>query len=123
MFKDIIIGQYVEGDSPIHKLDARVKILLSMVYIIVLFVINSFTAYAAFVVFTAAVIIISRIPLRYIVRGLKPILYILIFTAIINLFMSGGTAAYAAGNGNVASDTHNDADNADRRNRKNLRAV
>ncbi len=91
MFKDITIGQYVEGDSPIHKLDARVKILLSMVYIILLFIIDSFTAYAAFVAFTATVTVISRIPLRYVVRGLKPILYILIFTAAVNLFMSGGT--------------------------------
>ena len=90
MFKDITIGQYVDGDSPIHKLDARVKILLSMVYIIVLFCVRSFTAYAVFVGFTAVVIFISKIPLRYIVRGLKPIMYILIFTAIINLFMSGG---------------------------------
>ena len=90
MFKDITIGQYVDGDSPIHKLDARVKILLSMVYIIALFCVRSFTAYAVFVGFTAVVIFVSKIPLRYIVRGLKPIMYILIFTAIINLFMSGG---------------------------------
>jgi len=90
MFKDITIGQYVDGDSPIHKLDARVKILLSMVYIVVLFCVRSFTAYAVFVTFTAVVIFISKIPLRYIIRGLKPIMYILIFTAIINLFMSGG---------------------------------
>lgn len=90
MFKDITIGQYVDGDSPIHKLDARVKILLSMVYIIALFIIRSFTAYAVFTAFTAVIIIISEIPLRYIIRGLKPIMYILIFTAFINLFMTGG---------------------------------
>ena len=90
MFKDITIGQYVDGDSPIHKLDARVKILLSLVYIITLFIIGSFTAYAVYVAFTAVLIFISKIPLRYIIRGLKPIMYILIFTAIINLFMSGG---------------------------------
>ena len=90
MFRDITIGQYVDGDSIIHRLDARVKILLSMVYIILLFVVDSLTAYVLIAAFTAALIFISKIPVRYVLRGLKPILYILIFTAAINLFMTGG---------------------------------
>lgn len=90
MFRDITIGQYFDGDSPLHRLDARVKIILSAVYIIMLFVMNSLRAYAAFAVFTAVLIILSGVPLRYIVSGLKPMLYILIFTAVLNLFMTGG---------------------------------
>ena len=90
MFRDITIGQYFDGDSPIHRLDARVKIILSIVYIITLFIINSLAAYAGFAIFTAAVIILSKVPLGYVMRGLKPMLYILIFTALINLFMAGG---------------------------------
>lgn len=91
MFKDITIGQYVDGNSAIHKMDPRVKILLSIVYIIILFVINSLKAYVFFGIFTLALVLLSGVPLRYIIKGLRPMLYILIFTAVINLFMTGGS--------------------------------
>ena len=90
MFKDITIGQYVDGNSAIHKMDPRVKILLSIVYIIILFVIHSFKAYALFGIFTVVLVLLSGVPFKYIIKGLKPMLYILIFTAVINLFMTGG---------------------------------
>ena len=90
MFKDITIGQYVDGDSPIHKMDARVKILLSILYIILLFVVSSPKAYAVFAIFTVLFVIISRVPVKYVLKGLRPMLYILIFTAVINLFATGG---------------------------------
>lgn len=90
MFKDITIGQYVDGNSAIHKMDARVKILLSMLYIILLFVIHSLKAYAVFGVFTAILVGMSKVPPKYVIKGFKPMLYILIFTAVINLFMTGG---------------------------------
>ena len=90
MFKDITIGQYVDGNTAIHKMDARVKILLSIVYIIILFVIHSPNAYLLFGIFTVGVILISKVSLRYILNGLKPMMYILVFTASINLFMTGG---------------------------------
>lgn len=90
MFKDITIGQYVDGNSVIHRMDARVKILLSILYIVLLFVINSAYGYAVFGVFTAFIVIISKVPVKYVIKGLKPMLYILIFTALINLFVTGG---------------------------------
>lgn len=90
MFKDITIGQYVEGDSFLHKMDARVKILLAFVYIILLFIAGTPAAYAVFGIFTVFIIVLSKVPAGYIVRGLKPMLYILIFTAVINLFMTHG---------------------------------
>ena len=90
MFKDITIGQYVDGNSVIHRMDARVKILLSILYIVLLFVINSAYGYAVFGVFTALLVIISKVPVKYVIKGLKPMLYILIFTALINLFVTGG---------------------------------
>lgn len=90
MFKDITIGQYIEGNSFIHKLDARIKILLSLVYIIILFLISSPTAYVLVFVFTAFLVWLSKLPVKYIIRGLKPMLYILIFTSILNLFMTQG---------------------------------
>jgi energy-coupling factor transport system permease protein len=91
MFKDITIGQYVDGNSAIHKMDPRVKILLSIVYIVILFMIYSIRAYLLFGIFTLALVLISGVPFKYIIKGLKPILYILIFTAVINLFMTGGS--------------------------------
>lgn len=90
MFKDITIGQYIEGNSFIHKMDARAKILLALVYIVVLFLIRSPIAYVGYGVFTLFLVYLSRVPARYILRGLKPMLYILIFTGIINLFMTQG---------------------------------
>ncbi len=90
MFKDITIGQYIEGNSFIHKMDARVKILLSLVYIVILFLIKTPLAYALVFLFTAFLVWISRLPVKYIIRGLKPMLYILIFTSLINLFMTQG---------------------------------
>ncbi len=88
MFKDITIGQYIEGSSFIHRLDARVKILLTLFYIVILFVINSPVAYIGFTVFTLFLVFLSKVPPKFILRGLKPMLYIIIFTALINLFMT-----------------------------------
>lgn len=90
MFKDITIGQYIEGNSFIHKMDPRVKILLSLIYIVILFVASSPVAYLVLTVFTVFLIIMSQVPVGYIIRGLKPMLYILVFTAILNLFMTPG---------------------------------
>ena len=90
MFKDITIGQYVEGDSFIHKMDPRVKILLSLLYIVILFVVSSPIAYILFTSFTVFIVMLSSLPVKYILKGLKPMLYILIFTAALNLFMTPG---------------------------------
>lgn len=91
MFKDITIGQYVEGSSFIHKMDARVKLLLTLFYIVILFMIKTPAAYIAFTAFTLFLVYLSQVPVKFILRGLKPMLYILIFTAVINLFMTQGS--------------------------------
>lgn len=88
MFKDITIGQYIEGKSFIHRMDARVKILLVFVYIILLFIAETPSAYIAFGLFTVFIIALSEVPIKFILRGLKPMLFILVFTALINLFMT-----------------------------------
>lgn len=90
MIKDITIGQYVPGDSFVHKLDPRIKILISMVFIIDLFILNNFFGYIFIVAFIALSIIVSKIPFRYIYKGLKPILILLIITGLINIFMTPG---------------------------------
>lgn len=95
MIKDITIGQYVPGESFIHKLDPRVKILLSIIYIINLFLINNFKGYIFVVAFTVAIIIISKVPFKYIYKGLKPVFILLIITALLNIFMTGGNSGEA----------------------------
>ncbi|MDS0526766.1 energy-coupling factor transporter transmembrane protein EcfT [Clostridium sp. SHJSY1] len=90
MLKDITIGQYLPGESFTHKLDPRTKIIISLLFIVALFVINKFIGYILVVTFLAAVIINSRVPLNFIFKGLKPILLLIIITGILNLFMIKG---------------------------------
>ena len=90
MMKDITIGQYIDGESPIHKMDARVKILASLVFIVILFVIGGVWQYAAVTVFLAAAVRLSGVGLKYILRGLKPMLFLLAFTVMLNVFMTPG---------------------------------
>ena len=95
MFKDIIIGQYVPGKSILHKLDPKIKIVLTLIYIVMLFLIHSPVSYAAFAVMTAALVIISRINLKFFLKGLRPMLFIIIFTAVINLLLTPGEAVFS----------------------------
>lgn len=90
MLKDITLGQFFPGESPIHRLDPRVKIVLTFVLIVLLFVANTFVSYAVFVLFLIAVIAISKISPKLVLRGLKPILFIIAFTAILNIFYTPG---------------------------------
>lgn len=91
MIKDITIGQYIPGDSFVHKLDARVKILLSILFIVDLFLINDFTGYIVIFAFVFLAIKISKIKFKYIYKGLKPIFILMLITALFNLFLTRGT--------------------------------
>lgn len=88
MLKDITLGQYFPGNSMIHRLDPRTKLILLIVYIVALFLAQSWISYVLMFVFLVAVISVSTIPLKAIVRGLKPLVMILIFTGILNLFFT-----------------------------------
>lgn len=90
MLRDITIGQFYPVDSVIHRLDARVKIVAVFVYLISLFVFGSFSGYLVVTLFLAAMIFFSRVPLSHIVKGLRPILFLLVFTAFFNIFWSRG---------------------------------
>lgn len=97
MIKDITIGQYLPGESKIHKLDPRVKISIAFIFIINLFVVNNFIGYIPSLILIVSSILISKIPIKYILKGLKPILIILLITAIINIFLTTGTVIYSLG--------------------------
>ena len=88
MLKDITLGQYFPGHSVIHRLDPRTKLIMLVVYIVALFLAKSWVSYALMLVFLVWVIQISTIPPKAIVRGMKPLVMILVFTGILNLFFS-----------------------------------
>ena len=91
MLKDITLGQYFPGDSFVHRLDPRTKLLMVVLYIVALFMASGWLAYGLVIAFLAVCIKISTIPLKSITRGLKPVLMIVIFTGILNLFFTPGT--------------------------------
>lgn len=90
MLKDITLGQYFPGNSPIHRLDPRTKILYLIVYIVALFTANNWISYAFVFAFLVGVIAISEIPLKSILRGMKPLIMILVFTGLLNVFFTTG---------------------------------
>lgn len=91
MLRDITLGQYYPADSVIHKLDPRVKLAGTMVFIISLFAFHSIEAYIVATLALAAVIRISKVPFRFMVRGLKSIILLLLITVVFNLFLIPGT--------------------------------
>ena len=90
MLKDITLGQYFPGTSVIHRLDPRTKLIMLMVYIVALFLAVSWVSYALMAAFLIAAIKISGIPPKSIVKGMKPLVLILVFTGILNLFFTTG---------------------------------
>ena len=90
MLKDITLGQYFPGNSVIHRLDPRTKLIALIVYIVALFSAGNLASYGLVFAFLAVAIALSRIPVKAIVRGLKPLVFILIFTGILNLFFTAG---------------------------------
>ena len=90
MLKDITIGQYLPGSSFLHKLDPRTKIIAVAVYMISLFVVNNFWGLGTMLVLSLAIVLISRIPLRFFFRGIKAIVFIVLLTVILQMFMTPG---------------------------------
>ena len=90
MLKDITLGQYFPGNTLAHKLDPRTKILLVVLYIVALFCAKSLLTYGLMALCLAVCVRISRVGVKQLVRGLKPVLVIIIFTGILNLFFTPG---------------------------------
>jgi len=82
MIRDITIGQYYPVDSPIHRLDARIKLGVTFLFIVTLFLVNSFTGYLFAAACMALVIRASKVPLKFMLKGLKSIMIIILFTEI-----------------------------------------
>ena len=90
MLKDITLGQYFPGNSLIHRLDPRAKILCTVLFIVFVFFARSAPAYLALILLLVLLTVLSRLSLGLILKGLKPIVFIAIFTAIVNLFWTKG---------------------------------
>ena len=90
MIRDITIGQYYPANSLIHRLDPRVKIVCTLLFLISLFVQNGLLGYVIATVFLIVVIKISKVPFKFIVKGLKTIVMLLLFTVVMNLFLTKG---------------------------------
>lgn len=90
MIRDITIGQYYQAESIIHKLDSRVKVIATLVYIISLFCFNNFSVYILAAAFFLCMVKLSKVPFKFVVKGLKPIMFMLIFTAALNLLWTSG---------------------------------
>lgn len=90
MIRDITIGQYYPTESRIHKLDPRTKILGTMLYVVSLFLVNNLLIYIGVATFLGIIIKISKVPFKFMIKGLKSIMMILMFTIIINIFLTPG---------------------------------
>ncbi len=91
MLKDITLGQYFPGDTVAHRLDPRTKLLLVVIYIVGLFNATGFASYAFVILITALSMAVSRIKPASALKGLKPLIIIIILTAVLNIFYTGGT--------------------------------
>ena len=90
MIRDITLGQYYPADSFLHKLDPRMKIIAVLLFITALFIASNFVSFLFAAVYLGLCVLLSKVPLRYILRGMKPIFFIIFLTFLINLFMTKG---------------------------------
>ena len=90
MFKNITLGQYFPGNSPLHRADPRFKIIITLIYIVSVFVCKNLYSYLFLIAATIAIIAVSKIPLKIVFSGFKTIFFIIFFTALINIFWTKG---------------------------------
>jgi energy-coupling factor transport system permease protein len=91
MLKDITLGQYFPGDTPVHRLDPRTKLILTIVYIAALFTAKTWLGYILVFLALVGVMALSHIGPKAVLKGMKPLIFIIVFTGILNLFFTSGT--------------------------------
>ncbi|MCL2299280.1 MAG: energy-coupling factor transporter transmembrane protein EcfT [Firmicutes bacterium] len=90
MIKDITIGQYFAGNSTLHRMDARMKLMLTLTFMVVIFLSHNFFSLGLLALATIALCALSRVPAGMLLRSLRPIMILILFTSVLNLFYSGG---------------------------------
>ncbi len=88
MMEKMIFGRFLPGDSPVHKLDPRSKLIFVFAFIIIVFLANNTVTYAMLLAFTLLIVLISRIRLYFLINGLKPVLFLMAFTFLLHIFMT-----------------------------------
>jgi energy-coupling factor transport system permease protein len=88
MLDNMIFGRYVPAESPVHRMDPRAKLLLVFIFVCIVFLANNFVTYGLLGIFTLAMIILSKIPLRFLYNGLKPILLLIFFTFLLHVLFT-----------------------------------
>ncbi len=97
MIPQVTVGQYLALDSYVHRLDPRTKIAISLVYVVTLFLVKNFWGFLVMAGFTALAVVLGRVPARLVIRGLRPILFLLVFTIGLNLFLTPGDPLFRVG--------------------------
>ena len=97
MLKDITLGQYFPGDTPAHRLDPRTKLLLVILYIVALFCAKHVLSYGIAALALLAAVRVSKVGWKQLLRGLKPVLFIVVFTGLLNMFVTPGEALVKLG--------------------------
>lgn len=88
MMNSMIIGKYVPGDSLIHRLDPRTKLIMMFIYVFIVFLANNGWTYGLLTCFTCALFVLSRIPITFMLKGLKPILWVIVFTFLLHVLLT-----------------------------------
>ena len=90
MLKDITLGQYYQADSLIHRMDPRIKIVGTLIYMVSLFVFNNIICYAIAGFFLVFVIVLSKVPVKFMMRGMHSVVFLMLFTALYNILFGKG---------------------------------
>jgi len=94
MMKNITIGQYIPGESIVHRLDPRTKILTTFLFIALLFLVDSFIGYGLSALLLLLMVVLSQIPVKYVLRGIRPLMFIIILTLCLHFFMTDGRVIF-----------------------------
>ncbi|HEY8418349.1 MAG TPA: energy-coupling factor transporter transmembrane protein EcfT [Limnochordales bacterium] len=97
MLRDITLGQFVPGRSPLHRVDARVKLLVGLALAVVVFVVDAWAGYGALAAYVLIAALLSGLPLGYVVRGLRPVLWLVALTVVLHVLFTPGTPLVALG--------------------------
>lgn len=90
MLKDITLGQFFPGNSLLHRLDPRIKLIATVLLVVVVFMADSMLSYLALIFLSVLLILLSRIPFKTILKSVKPLFFVICFTAILNVFFAAG---------------------------------
>ncbi|MBU7593995.1 energy-coupling factor transporter transmembrane component T family protein [Metabacillus halosaccharovorans] len=88
MMNSMIIGKYVPGDSPVHRMDPRAKLLMIFAFVFIVFLANNLFTYILLGVYTLMIILMTKLPIQFLIRGLKPVLWVILFTFLLHLFVT-----------------------------------